>query len=362
MYETCYTESLYTISTPDTLTGRLSGISPSSCIRTIDIVVEDTLEVEVVRHLFKTAMLAIDAGVSNKALLLFRFRTSSMGIRHAMDGYTFRSLKYEELYFKGCIGTSDDISMAVQFFSEETLRIQVHSSLFTLSYLDIVVSLHLLAGSAPSLEELSTTLPVLGGVNYAALLQTLFDSSMFTFPYLHRFVFNEMSGTTKLRTFFERHPLLRCIGYSAIEFNTAAAHSLQNEYLLQEMIAYEESTLGISLIVDVMANQLTTLTIHSASWKVLDNSLTHSTLRACHHLRELTLTHWAGFTAQVLMMLGVLVPGIAVLNVAGSYGPQLAVDSHAPPYQFTAHYSCFFAGTTYPSAVGELSLQTHLVS
>ncbi|KAJ3896984.1 hypothetical protein F5879DRAFT_996851 [Lentinula edodes] len=76
-------------------------------------------------------MLTIDAGVSNKALLLFRFRTSSMGIHHAMDGYTFRSLKFEELYFKGCIGTSDDISMAVQFLTEETLRIQVHSSLFT---------------------------------------------------------------------------------------------------------------------------------------------------------------------------------------------------------------------------------------
>ncbi|KAJ3911800.1 hypothetical protein F5877DRAFT_85528 [Lentinula edodes] len=150
---------------------------------------------------------------------------------------------------------------------------------------------------------------------------------MFTFPSLRRFVFNEMSGTTTLRTFFERHPLLRCIGYSAIEFNTAAAHSLRDEYLLQEMNAYEGSALGISVIVDVMANRLTTLTIHSASWEVLDNSLTRSALRACHRLRELTLTHWAGFMAQELTILGDLVPCIAVLNVVGSYGPQVGVTS-----------------------------------
>ncbi|KAJ3884710.1 hypothetical protein GG344DRAFT_83614 [Lentinula edodes] len=116
---------------------------------------------------------------------------------------------------------------------------------------------------------------------------------MFTFPSLRRFVFNEIRGTTPLRTFFERHPLLWCIGYSAIEFNTAAAHSLRDEYLLQEMNAYEGSALGISVIVDVMGNRLTitTLTIHSASWEVLDNSLTCSALRACPRLREFEEAH-----------------------------------------------------------------------
>ncbi|KAJ3884799.1 hypothetical protein GG344DRAFT_71058 [Lentinula edodes] len=63
--------------------------------------------------------------------------------------------------------------------------------------------------------------------------------------------------------------------------------------------------------------------IHSASWEVLDNSLARSALRACHHLREFTLTHQAGFTAQELTVLDDPEPCIAVLNVVGSYGPQL---------------------------------------
>ncbi|KAJ4474053.1 hypothetical protein C8J55DRAFT_490740 [Lentinula edodes] len=179
-----------------------------------------------------------------------------MNIRRAMDGYTFRSLKFEELSFKGCIGT-DDISMAVRFFSEETLCIQVDSSLFP----HIVVLLQPLAGSAPSLGESSTTLPVLKGV------------------------------------------------------------------------------------------------IHSASWEVLDNSLARSALRARHHLRELTLTHQAGFTAQELTVLDDPVPCIAVLNVAGSYGPQSCTGVSI----LLLTISCFSAVTTYPSAVGELSLEAHMV-
>lgn len=65
--------------------------------------------------------------------------------------------------------------------------------------------------------------------------------------------------------------------------------------------------------------------IHSASWEVLDDSLARSALRACHHLRELTLTHQAGFMAQELTVLDDPEPCIAVLNVAGSYGPQVRV-------------------------------------